>query len=83
MNTEQIPKKLWQIINQVIEKCKHKGCIVLSLSIDGVQTFNPSAISEESGKFYSTLGSSLASKIQGGTHHIDHYLDTIPRNNKV
>ena len=61
-------KKLWQVINQVIRKSKHKGSIITSLNIDGVKTYNSLTISEEFGKFYSTLGSNLSSKIKGGMH---------------
>ena len=75
-------KKLWHMINQIIKKSKHKGSIITTISIDGIKMYNPSLISEEFGKFYSSLGSSLASKIAGGMHKIDYYLDNMPRTDK-
>ena len=37
---------LWQVINQVIRKKKHKGLIISLLSIDGVKTYNSLTISQ-------------------------------------
>lgn len=45
-----------------------------------MKTYNHSKISNAFGKFYSTLGLSLANKIKSGKNNIDHYLGKIPCN---
>ena len=73
-------KKLWQLINSVINKTKHRGSIIPYISVNGLKTYNPSRIANAFGTFYSNLGKDLASKILRSTNTIDHYLNKIPRN---
>ena len=47
------------------------------MTADGVRTYMPKKIANAFGKFYSKLGSNLASKITSGKHSIDEYLDNI------
>ena len=73
-------KKLWGVLNQVIGKMKNKGSIIPFITVDGLKIHSPCRISNEFGKFYSTIGESMASKITQGQHSIDHYLSKMPRN---
>ena len=49
-------KKLWKIINEILRKHKHKGSLIMHISINGVKTYNPIKIANAFRKFYSTLG---------------------------
>ena len=73
MNT----KKLWRVINNVISKNKNKGSIIPYITV-GVRKYDPTTISNEFRKFYSSLGSSLAKIIKAGGKCIDEYLQLIP-----
>ena len=59
-------KKLWGVLNQVIGKMKNKGSIIPFITVDGLKIHSPGRISNEFGKFYSTIGESMASKITKG-----------------
>ena len=74
----QVSKKLWSFIKKVIKKTKCKGSIIPYITIK-LKTSNPSKIANEFGRFYSTLGSSLAAK-SPRSHDIDNYLKRNPRN---
>ena len=75
-------KKLWQILNNIINKTRHRGSIIPYITIDGLKTYHPSKIANTFGKFYSNLGKDLAAKIPKGNLNVDHYLNRIPRNIK-
>ena len=79
INYKNNTKKLWQVINQMISKCKNSGSIIPFLSINSIRTNNPKQIANKFGSFYSLLGSTLASKISKGTQDISHYMQKIPR----
>ena len=73
-------KKLWQLINSQLGKCKHKGSIIPHISVDGIRTYEPKVIANSFGKFYSELGMNLASMIKPGWSSITHHINNIPRN---
>ena len=58
MNT----RKLWRVINNVIGEYKNKGSIIPYITVEGVHKYNPTTIANGFGKFYSSIGSSLAKK---------------------
>ena len=72
-------KKLWQLINTRIGKCKHRGSIILYISINGIRTYNPDKIANNFSQFCVDLGETLASKITPGNKRIDDYIGSIPR----
>ena len=74
-------KKLWQLINNRINRCKNSGSIIPYITVDGLQTYNPKKIADAFRKFYSQMGAKLASKIKPSTIKIDDYLSRIPRTN--
>ena len=49
-------KKLWSLINQSLKKCKSGGTIIPYITVDGLQTYNPTKVANSFGAFYSTLG---------------------------
>ena len=53
--------------------------IISHITINGIKTYKPKTMTNEFGKFYSTLGSESAKKIPRGSTHIDSYLATIKR----
>ena len=71
-------KELWKVINEILQKHKHKDSIITQISINGVKTYNPHRIVNAFGNFYSTLGSNLAKQIKGGVNNIHEYLSRIP-----
>ena len=71
---------MWQLINNVIQKRSHAGSIILYITVDSINISNPSDIANNFGKFYSTLGESLAQNIPQSKVSINDYLARIPRN---
>ena len=67
-------RMLWKIINQTINKTKYTGSTIPFITVDGIQTFQPSRIAEEFGKHYSKIGAQLAATIPRGSKDIDYYL---------
>ena len=75
---KQNAKKLWSLINDTVERVKHKGSIIPYITVNSLKQHNPHKIANSFGKFYSTLGSNLANKILPGTTPISTYLSNIP-----
>ena len=73
-------KKLWQLINSQLGKCKHTGNIIPYISVNGIKTCEPKAIAKSFGKFYSELRMNLAFTIKPGQSSITDYINNIPRN---
>ena len=72
-------KKLWQLLNQTVNKCKNRGSIIPYITINEICTYDLRRIANSFGKFYSELGSSLVTTILQGTNDINHYLNNIPQ----
>ena len=72
-------KKLWQMMNNTISKKKCSSSIIPYISIEGIKGYTPSTISNEFGKFYSSMRKDIASKIPKSTLGVDYYLSKIPR----
>ena len=67
-------KRLWQVINTVINKRKNKGSIIPYITVEGICIHDSNKIADEFGKFYSTIGSNLAKKITTGRKGIEDYI---------
>ena len=67
-------KRLWQVINTVINKRKKKGSIIHYITVEGIHIYDSNKIADEFGKFYSTLGLNLAKKITTGSKCIDEHI---------
>ena len=63
----------------MVTKVKHKGSIISYLKIDGKLNYTPKVIANIFGKFYSTLGSTLAQQIVPGMTPVQDYIHQIPR----
>ena len=74
MKAKTSTKKLWRVINNVIGKNKNKGSIIPYITVEGVRKYNPTTITNDFGKFYSSIGSSLTNKIKAGGKCIDEYM---------
>ena len=72
-------KKLWKVINNIIGKHKHSGSIISYITVDWARKYDPDVIANEFGKFYSQLGSKLASQIKRSAKPTEEYLSKIPR----
>ena len=72
-------KTLWKVINNIIGKHKHSSSIISYITVDGAHKYDPDVIANEFGKFYSQLGSKLASQIKRSTKPTEEYLSKIPR----
>ena len=66
------------LINQTITKVKHKGSLVLHITVDGIKITTPKSIANNFGKFYSSLGSKLAKKVVPGPTSVEDYISNIP-----
>ena len=73
-------RKLWQLINNVIQKRSYAGSIIPYITVDSIKIPNPSDIANNFGKFYSTLGESLAQNIPRSKVSVNDYLAKIPQN---
>ena len=62
-----------------ISKRKHGSNMIPFITVAGVKEYTPTSITDEFGRFYSSMGKELASKIPSGKHDINHYLSKIPR----
>ena len=72
-------RHLWKVINNIIGKNKHRGTIILHITVNGVKTYNPKVMANEFARFYSTLGANLATKIKPGQTVLNDYLTHIKR----
>ena len=73
-------KQLWKLINGIINKKNHSGSIILYITVDAVKKYDSLQIANEFGKFYSTMGCTLASTVPYSSISINEYLNKIPRN---
>ena len=72
-------RKLWQLINNHVGKCKHRGSIIPYITVKGLKTYNPDKITNSFQQFYTNLEESLASKIVPGNKTIEEYIGNIPK----
>ena len=73
-------KELGKMINKVICKKRYSGSIIPFITVDGIRIDKPDKIANSFGKFYSTLGSRLASEITEDQYKTEDYLKKIPKN---
>ena len=75
---KQNAKKLWSLINNTINKVKHKESIIPYITVDGLKQYHLKTIANSFGEFYSSLGPCSVKKIVPGTTPISTYLWNIP-----
>ena len=72
-------KKLWKTINNVVKKTTDKTCIIDSIKVGNIVYNHADTISNEFGKYFSTIGTSISTKGGNSSKPIDFYLNKIPR----
>ena len=75
-------KKLWQTINEISRKINDKSSLLDCIKVNNINYYDGKNICSEFGRYFSTVGNSLASKIPNSIKSINHYLDKINRNTK-
>ena len=75
-------KKLWQTINNIIRKSNNKTSIIDHLKVENIDITEPGKITNEFGKYFSTIGKKTAMKGGNSDSHINTYLTKIPINPK-
>ena len=73
-------KKLWQLINKIINKTNDKDSVINYITIDKIRYYDAKSVADKFGKFYSTIGSKLANKIHETKPSINDYLKNIKTN---
>ena len=67
-------KKLWQLINNVINKSNDKTSIIEYITVNNVQYYDAKEVSNQFGIYYSELGKKLSQKLDTGKVSISKYL---------
>ena len=75
-------KKLWKTINEISRKTNDKSSLLDCIKVNNINYYDGQNICSEFGRYFSTVGNSLASKIPKSVKSINHYLDKINRNTK-
>ena len=73
---------MWQTINEISRKINDKSSLLDCIKVNNINYYDGKNICSEFGRYFSTVGNSLASKIPNSIKSINHYLDKINRNTK-
>ena len=71
-------KRLWKTINNVVKKTTDKTCIIDSIKVGNIVYNDSNIISNEFGRYFSTIGMSIATKDGNSSNSVDFYLNKIP-----
>ena len=66
------------MINGIICKRMHSGCIISYMTINGVKIYDANKIANEFGRYYATMGADLAKKILDSKKKVEEYVNDIP-----
>ena len=70
------------MINQITKRHNDKSTIIDSIKIDNIEKTSAKAITNGLGKYFSTIGTNLATKIGPSNKNVETYIDAISRNQK-
>ena len=70
------------MINSCIGKTSDKTTIIDHICVDNIDIFDSKRISNEFGKYFSTIGNQYSNKIRPPDKSINSYLNVIPKNRK-
>ena len=73
-------RKLWHLINNCIGKTNDKTTIIDHIRIENIEIFDSKRISNEFGKYFSTIGNEYSNRIKPPNKSIRSYLNVIPKN---
>ena len=72
--------KLWKLIHSILNKTSHKGECIKAINKEGVPRYDPTTITSELCKHFSSIGETFANKIPPPSKNISEYLKIIPQN---
>ena len=75
-------KKLWQLINNIINKSNDKTSIIEHITVKNIQYHDAKDVSNQFGIYYSKLGKKLSQKLHTRSDSITEYLKKIKSNPK-
>ena len=75
-------KRLWQLINNIINKSNDKTSIIEYITVKNIQYHNAKDVSNQFGIYYSELGGKLSRELDTGSVSITEYLKKIKSNPK-
>ena len=70
-------KKLWKVINRIVNKQSDKTTVIPHLSIESIKITQGQEIANELGKYFSQVGKKYANKVGSSRTGIDEYLSKI------
>ena len=70
-------KKLWNMINRISHNERDKTNLIECLKIDNIMDYNAKHIVSEFGKYFSTIGKTLANQVTTPNHSIGTYIKNI------
>ena len=70
-------KKIWDMINRLSHNERDKMNLIERLKIGNIMDYNAKNIATEFGKYFSSIGKSLANQIPTPNHNIDTYINNI------
>ena len=73
-------KKLWQLINGIVNKTKNKMHVIDCLKVNAEELTELHSIANEFGKYFSIIGKRFAEQITNPKVSVDKYLEMIPKN---
>ena len=76
-------KKLWDIINKMINKKTNKMHVIDCLTKENIKITNSREITEEFGKYFASVGKTYATKIENPKTNIGDYTNKIPNQEKT
>ena len=79
---KQNSHKLWKLIQEILNKTLNKGESIKAININGVLSYDPTTITNEFCKHFSSIGETFAKKIFPSSKEISEYLNSIPQNEK-
>ena len=73
-------KKLWQFINNIINKTNDKSSVINYITVDKIKYYDSKLIANKFGEFYSNMVANLAGSINTNGLSINDYLNKIKVN---
>ena len=78
---KQNSRKLWQLINQLINKKQKRSQVIDSLKIENLQRYDPKDITNGFCDYFASVGQSYADKLKSSSVLVETYNEKIPREN--
>ena len=75
-------RKLWKLIHSIINKTSQTDEGLTAVNVNGIPRYDPSHITNEFCRHFSSIGESFANKIAPPAWNINNYLAIIPQNDK-